>query len=159
MIANWRELQRQTKMCPSIATPQKTVRGQAERDYSHRSLFEKLGVRAQHLVAVRNGVHPDFVENLNAILQCRSSRSLRGKYDLIFLQINRLRDLDLIAKAAQHLQPTGGLWVSHPKGKGASPADSQVRACGLAARLVDNKICAYSPTHTATRYVIPRAMR
>jgi hypothetical protein len=118
-----------------------------------------LGGRAQHRVSVRNGVNPGFVADLDAALQRRSSQSLRGKYDLIFLQINRPEDLDFIAKAAQHLQPAGGLWVFHPKGNAASLADSEVRPCGLAAGLVDNKICAYTATHTATRYVIPRAMR
>jgi predicted O-methyltransferase YrrM len=104
-------------------------------------------------------VDPGFTSNLNEALQRRSSPSLRGKYDLIFLQIDHPQDLELVANAAEHLQPAGGLWVFHPKGKGASPSDSQVRACGLAAGLVDNKICAYNATHTATRYVIPRSAR
>jgi hypothetical protein len=143
---------------PSIATKPDAVR-QPERDYSHRTLFEKLGVRAHFRVSVRNGVDPGFIANLDQALRRRSSPSLRGKYDLIFLQINRLEDLAAIAKAAQHLQAEGGLWVFHPKGKGASPTDAQVRHCGIASGLVDNKICAYTATHTATRFVIPRAMR
>jgi hypothetical protein len=49
--------------------------------------------------------------------------------------------------------------VIHPKGRGASPSDGEVRSAGIAAGLVDNKISAYSDTHTATRYVIPVAKR
>jgi predicted O-methyltransferase YrrM len=104
-------------------------------------------------------VDPGFISRLDETLQRRSSSSLRGKYDLIFLQVDKPGDLNLIANAAEHLLPAGGLWVFHPKGKGASPTDSQVRASALAAGLVDNKISAYNATHTATRYVIPRSAR
>ncbi len=64
-----------------------------------------------------------------------------------------MKALEKIARAAEHLEPAGVLWIIHPKGKGASPHDSEVRSAGLAAGLVDNKISAYDETHTATRYV------
>ncbi|MBV8067185.1 MAG: DUF3052 family protein, partial [Candidatus Eremiobacteraeota bacterium] len=64
-----------------------------------------------------------------------------------------------LANAAEHLEPNGALWVFHPKGKGASPTDADVRQAGLAAGLVDNKISAYTDSHTATRFVIPVAKR
>ena len=68
-------------------------------------------------------------------------------------------DLRRIARAAAHLRPNGALWVFHPKGRGASPTDGEVRAAGIAAGLVDNKISAYTDSHTATRFVIPIAKR
>jgi len=126
-----------------------------DRDYSHRSLFEKLGVTGQQHVAVcgiRNGA---FLLELDARLPNAASQVLRTKYDLIFVQIDGARDLKRIARAAPHLRPNGALWVFHPKGRDASPADARVRAAGIAAGLVDNKICALNDTHTATRFVIP----
>ena len=47
----------------------------------------------------------------------------------------------------------------HPKGRGASPTDAESAPPDSHAGLVDNKISAYSDTHTATRYVIPVSMR
>src|SRR5579862_2118037 len=130
-----------------------------ERDYSGRSLFEKLGVFAEAEVALA-GRHDDgFVDALNTRLAKAASATMRGRYDYIFLRIDAPRDLARLAAAASHLKPAGALWVFRPKGRGASPADAQVRAAGIAAGLVDNKISAYTDSHTATRYVIPRARR
>jgi hypothetical protein len=78
---------------------------------------------------------------------------------MIFVRVDAPRDLARFRQAASHLKPAGALWVFHPKGRGASPTDAQVRAAGISAGLVDNKISAYTDTHTATRFVIPRARR
>lgn len=130
-----------------------------ERDYSHRTLYDKLGVTAESHVALIGKHDEAFAFGLSARLVNGYSMTLRSKYDLIFLRVDAPRDLKSIPRAAAHLRPSGGLWIVHPKGKGATPSDGEVRAAGLAAGLVDNKISAYSDTHTATRYVIPLAKR
>lgn len=130
-----------------------------ERDYSHRSLFDKLGVREDARVALV-GKHDDaFLRGLAAALEKGASTQLRASYDIIFLRVDAPRELAKVAVAAEHLVPNGRLWIFHPKGKGASPSDSEVRAAGLRAGLVDNKISGYTVTHTATQYVIPIAKR
>lgn len=135
------------------------MNARGERDYSHRSLFEKLGVVAEAHVALI-GRHEDaFTTALNERLAKGASESLRTTYDLIFLRVDDPRDLQRIARAATHLKPDGALWIFHPKGKGASPTDAEVRSWGIAAGLVDNKISAYSDSHTATRFVIPLELR
>ena len=130
-----------------------------ERDYSHRTLLDKLGVKPEHRVAVRRVADEAFLAELERRLANRPSTSLRGRYDLIFLHVDAPRDLDAVPAAALHLESNGGLWIFHPKGKGASPSDAEVRSAGLAAGLVDNKISSLNETHTATRYVIPKARR
>ena len=126
-----------------------------ERDYSHRSLFEKLGVTADARVALV-GPHDDaFVTDLNLRLAMAATPKPRAKYDLVFVRVDHPTDLKRIASSVKYLKPNGVLWAIHPKGRGASPTDSEVRHAGLDAGLVDNKISAYSATHTATRYVIP----
>jgi hypothetical protein len=129
-----------------------------ERDYSHRSLVDKLGVKAGLRFYVR-GVDATVVRALGAAAGTAAAKTLRGTFDLILLHVDSPKDLGAIAGLATHLEPAGGLWIFHPKGKGASPSDGQVRAAGIAAGLVDNKVCAFNDTHTATRYVIPRAKR
>ncbi len=131
----------------------------AERDYSARSLFEKLGIFAEAHVALAGGHDDAFVGALNAELTRPAGVAMRGRYDFIFLRVNEPRDLTRFASAATHLKPNGALWVFHPKGRGANPTDAQVRAAGISAGLVDNKISAYTESHTATRFVIPRARR
>jgi len=126
-----------------------------ERDYSGRSLFEKLGVFAQAHVALVGRHDEAFVSGLNERLAKAASAYLRTRYDLIFVRIDAPKELPRVMRAADHLKPDGALWVFHPKGRDASPHDSEVRSAGLAAGLVDNKISAYTDTHTATRFVIP----
>jgi hypothetical protein len=130
-----------------------------ERDYSHRSLLDKLGVKAEHRVCLRGSLSRELVDGLSAALENAPSTAMRRRYDLIFLQVDEPADLRAILSLREHLEPAGGLWIIHPKGKGASPSDAEVRAAGIAAGLVDNKISAYNGTHTATRYVIPKARR
>ena len=52
----------------------------------------------------------------------------------------------------------GALWVIRPKG---SPAitEAEVMAAGKRAGLVDVKVASFSGTHTAEKFVIPRASR
>lgn len=131
----------------------------AERDYSGRSLFEKLGVFAQAHVALVGRHDETFVTALNARLAKAASQALRTSYDIIFVRVDVPRDLAGLVRAAAHLKHNGALWVFHPKGRGASPSDAEVRSAGIAAGLVDNKISAYNDSHTATRFVIPLARR
>ncbi len=130
-----------------------------ERDYSHRSLIDKLGVKREHRVCLSGNHSRDFVTEVAASLDQRPATTAQGQFDLIFLHVDAPRDLEAIPSLATHLEASGGLWIVHPKGKGASPSDAEVRAAGIAAGLVDNKISAYNETHTATRYVIPKARR
>ncbi len=135
------------------------MKDRVERDYSHRSLFEKLGVASDAHVALVGRHEETFTMALNARLAKGASAALRTHYDLIFLRIDAPRDLARVARAAKYLKPAGALWIFHPKGRGAAPSDAEVRSTGLAAGLVDNKISAYSDSHTATRFVIPRTLR
>jgi hypothetical protein len=130
-----------------------------ERDYSHRSLGDKLGVVAQARAALVGRHDPWFVDTLNARLTKPPAIRLRATYDLIFLRVDGPRDLAAIAPAANRLAPDGALWIVHPKGRGALPRDAEVRAAALAAGLVDNKISTYGDTHTTTRYVVPVVRR
>jgi hypothetical protein len=135
------------------------VTNKRERDYSHRTLIQKLGIKPEHRVCLRAVTDPAFVKLVTASVDSAPVRSARGRFDIIIFEVNSPEDLSSIGTLAGHLEPNGGLWILHPKGKDASPHDSDVRAAGLAACLVDNKVCAYSGTHTATRFVIPRERR
>lgn len=135
------------------------MKSRPERDYSGRSLFEKLGVFAEAHVALVGRHDETFATALNARLAKGASQVLRTRYDLIFVRLDAARDLARLSRAVAHLEPNGAIWVFHPKGRGATPSDAHVRAAGIAAGLVDNKISAYSDSHTATRFVIPLARR
>ena len=56
----------------------------------------------------------------------------------------------------QRLDPAGGLWMAWPKkasGVATDVGESAVRALGLAAGLVDNKVCAIDDVWSGLRFV------
>ena len=61
-----------------------------------------------------------------------------------------------------HLDPSGGLWVSWPKKASGVPTDvteDRVREVALAAGLVDIKVCAIDDTWSGLKFVIPKDQR
>lgn len=62
----------------------------------------------------------------------------------------------------QQLQPAGGLWIAWPKrGKGTPMGigENAIREVGLAAGLVDNKVCAIDERWSGLRFVFRREDR
>nr|MBA2451381.1 DUF3052 family protein [Chloroflexota bacterium] len=58
------------------------------------------------------------------------------------------------------LQPNGGIWLLTPKrGQPGYVDQRELIAAGLAAGLVDNKVCSVSDTTSAMRFVIRKADR
>jgi len=82
----------------------------------------------------------------------------KAKADLIFLAAPDRAALAQIPKIAAALKPAAALWVVYPKGVLAI-REIEVIDAGRAAGLKDTKVAAFSPTHTALRFVIPVAAR
>ena len=78
--------------------------------------------------------------------------------DLIFVAAPERAALAKLAALRYHLKPNGALWVLRPKG---SPdlSEMEVLDTGRAAGLVDTKVVAFSAALTATKFVIPMALR
>ena len=90
-------------------------------------------------------------------------RSLRGGFDVavaFFVQRRALgRRLPALTAA---LEPAGGLWIAWPKrssGIDTDVTDDVVRELGLAAGLVDNKVCAIDRVWSGLRFVYRLADR
>ena len=58
----------------------------------------------------------------------------------------------------QALKSDGALWIVYPKGK-QEIKEVDVLAAGRAAGLVDVKVVKFSDTHTALKFVRPKAER
>ncbi|HEV3231061.1 MAG TPA: hypothetical protein VG245_02275 [Candidatus Dormibacteraeota bacterium] len=75
-----------------------------------------------------------------------------GGYDLIFLGLSHRDDLPRIAATKPRLSRNGALWTLRPKGV-KEITEHEVREAGLSAGLVDVKVVAFSPTHSAQKFV------
>ena len=129
-----------------------------ERDYSHRSLLDKLGVKPSQRICVLGINDPAFEQDLAAIVPDAARDDLVKGADLIFLAANDLKALERIKSLEASIKPNGAIWVVYRKGQ-KHIREVDVIAAGKSAGLTDNKVCRFSETHTALRLVIPLARR
>jgi hypothetical protein len=140
--------------------PHKSVKKprEPERDYSHRSLLDKLGVKPGQQVAVLDVNDAAFLKELAARVPGFAREKLPEDADLIFLAAEEIKTLARMKSLAGAIQKAGAIWVVYPKGQ-KHIREVDVIAAGKSASLTDNKVCRFSDTHTALRFVIPLARR
>jgi hypothetical protein len=121
------------------------------------SRLKKLGVKPASRVAIIGTADHDFIAELTTAGTGVSRRVLKNA-DAIFLMLERPADLARIITLKASLAPDGALWTVRPKGH-ADISEMGVMAAGKDAGLVDVKVVAFSPTHTAAKFVIPKRDR
>ncbi len=86
-----------------------------------------------------------------------------GRLDVVVSFVTDARQLaERFMALKPLLGPAGGLWIAWPKKvRGETPAlvENTVREVGLAAGLVDNKVCAIDKRWSGLRFVYRRADR
>jgi hypothetical protein len=140
--------------------PHKTAKKprEPERDYSHRSLLDKLGVKPGQRICVLGVEDAAFLKDLAAVAPGAAHGNLQKGSDVIFLAAENLKSLPQIKSLEPHIQRNGAIWVVYPKGQ-QHIREADVMAAGKSAGFTDNKVCRFSETHTALRFVIPVARR
>jgi hypothetical protein len=125
--------------------------------YSGTPLPRKLGIReGTRLLLV--AAPDDFTTTLGELPQALEiAGEGDGDVDVAVLFVRDAASLQAqFAALAALLQPAGGLWVAWPKrGSGVDTdlGEGLVREIGLAAGLVDNKVCAIDSTWSGLRFV------
>lgn len=138
----------------------------ADRILHPPSLLDKLGVRAGQrvrLIPAADGVlaDKDFRQALveaGASLSEGTSSGADEPPDLLFFGATAVADLEDVPRLSAALPPQGALWIVYPKGR-REIREGDVLAAGRAAGLTDVKVTRFSETHTALKFVVPRAKR
>lgn len=129
-----------------------------ERDYSHRLLIDKLGVKPGQRIAVFGIESSEFLADLASRVPEYSRNARISDADLVFFSAESVEDLARIKSMARSIRKNGAVWVIYPKGQ-LHLRELDVISAGKSAGLVDNKVCRFSETHTALRFVVPLASR
>jgi hypothetical protein len=129
-----------------------------ERDYSHRLLADKLGIKAGQRISVMGVESAEFLVELATRVPDYSGGKLVKDADLIFFSAEARKDLERLEFLAKAIQSKGAIWVVYPKGQ-KHIREIDVITAAKSAGLVDNKVCSFSTTHTALRLCIPIAKR
>jgi Protein of unknown function (DUF3052) len=130
----------------------------ASAGYSGTPLPRKLGIKP----GARRGLigAPDgFDQTLGELPEdVAVRRQLRGQLDVIVAFMHERGELEKrLAAFKRALNPAGGLWIAWPKRSSGVPTDvteNVVRELGLAAGLVDNKVCAIDDVWSGLRLVV-----
>ncbi len=132
--------------------------------YSGTPLVRKLGIKPESRLGLI-GAPEGFDETLGELPPgVGVRRRLRGQpFDVIVAFHARRADLERRLPAlTAALDPAGGLWLAWPKrasGVATDVTEDVVRSLGLAAGLVDNKVCAIDHVWSGLRLVYRRRDR
>lgn len=131
--------------------------------YSGTPLAKKLGIKDGFRVALLHVPGEVKTELRNAFVKCQRQPVAAKDLDFIFVfaKSSAVLGVELLS-AAKALAPAGMLWVAWPKKSSGVVTDLNeniVRDTGLAAGLVDIKVCAVTDIWSGLKFVIPVARR
>ncbi len=128
--------------------------------YSGTPLPKKLGIKPNTVVVLRDA--PDGFETTLGPLPAGATlrRQADGPRDLTLWFTRSHKDLERCLKTMARVIEQGGLWIVWPKkqsGVASEVSQTDVREKGLAAGLVDYKICAIDATWSGLKFVRRKA--
>jgi hypothetical protein len=125
--------------------------------YSGTPLPKKLGIKDGAGVRVFEMPADVRSELKESLAHCQLLPDRKGQADFMMLFTKSNRDLSAkFAQIAKQLAPAGMLWISWPKKSSGVATDLTgdiVREIGLAAGLVDVKVCAVTDVWSGLKFV------
>lgn len=135
-----------------------------EKDYSHRDLLDKLGLKPGHAVRVAGGGDKALLARVREKVGRAPVR--RGLADVVLYWPRSVGEITpRLAELRRAIVENGGIWVFTAKRDQRSASgmeylnQSDLIPLGLAAGLVDNKTCSVSETESGMRFVIRKKDR
>jgi Protein of unknown function (DUF3052) len=132
----------------------------AEKDYSHRDVVDKLGVKPGHVVAMDGPPDPELSQKV-LDRTGRPPAAADEPADVVLVWADASTDaVTTLQRWKTKIDPTGGIWLLTPKRSQPGYVDqNDLIEAGKQAGVVDNKICSVSDTTSAMRFVIRKADR
>jgi hypothetical protein len=130
-----------------------------DRDYTHRTTVEKLGVRRGERIEIAGDVGSDLRRDVKDVLERGLVRS--GELDGAIVLVESLEEAkEVLVRYRRRLRDTGYLWMLTRK-RGNDGYVNQMSLVPHAKRLglIDNKTCSVDDERSAIRFVVPRALR
>jgi hypothetical protein len=130
-----------------------------ERDYSHRTVAQKLGVKPDERVEVVGDVGSSLRREVKDALGRGFVKS--GELDGAIVMVESAEDgARALESYRRRVRDTGYLWIVTRK-RGHDRYVNQMLFVPLAKRigLIDNKTCSIDDDRSGIRFVVPRALR
>ena len=131
----------------------------AEKDYTHRTTVQKLGVKPDQRVEVAGDAGPGLRSDLKDALGRGLVRS--GALDGAVVAVESIEEAqEALVRYRARLRDSGYLWLVTRK-RGHENYLNQMAIVPYAKRvgMIDNKTCSIDDDRSGIRFVVPRALR
>src|SRR3954454_10878135 len=130
-----------------------------ERDYSHRSTVEKLGVQPDERMEVSGDLGVALRRDLRAALGRGFVKS--AELDGVIALVESIEEAEqALDRYRPRLRDTGYIWlVTWKRGHDAYLDQMKLVPSGKKRALIDNKPCSIDDERSGIRFVVPRALR
>ena len=131
----------------------------AERDYSHRTTVQKLGVKPDERLEVVGDIGAGLRRDLREVLGRGFIKS--GELDGAIGLVESVEDADaLLRRWRPRLRDGGYIWlITWKRGHEAYIDQMKLVPYGKQCLLIDNKTCSVDDERSGIRFVVPRALR
>lgn len=135
----------------------------AEQHAQARDVLDILGIKPGHVVAFA-AQSPAIDPQLRQRIGERTGRAPADAVEAVDLVLATIAESDdpllVLSTWRRRLVPNGGIWLLTARRGQAGYVDQRVLiAAGQQAGVVDNKVCALSPTTSAMRFVLRKRDR
>ena len=131
----------------------------AEKDYSHRDITDKLGLKPGHAVKIVGRGDPDLLKRAREKIGRGFIRT--GLADVVLYWPKTIVEITpTLAELRHAIVENGGIWVMTAKRNQRSASgmeylnQTDLISLGKTTGLVDNKICSVSDNESGMRFVI-----
>jgi hypothetical protein len=139
------------------------VLAQKERDYSHRDVIDKLGIKPGHALAFDHApLRIDADLRARALAKAgRAEATADEPVDVVLIGADASTQAEsVLARWRKRIDQAGGIWLLTPKrGQPGYVDQTELILAGPAAGVVDNKTCSVSDTISGIRFVIRKTDR
>ena len=130
-----------------------------DKDFSHRTVIQKLGLAAHQRVELKGDLGADLRADVKATLGRGFARS--GELDGAVVLVESVEQAsEVLRRYRPRLRDSGYLWLVTRK-RGHDAYVNQMALVPEAKRhgLIDNKTCSIDEGRSAIRFVVPRSLR
>ena len=130
-----------------------------ERDYSHRSLVDKLGVKPDERIEITGDVGTELRREVKERLGRGLVKS--GELDGAIVLVQSLEEGEEVLRSYRsRLRDTGYMWlITRKRGHDAYVNQMDLVPAAKRALLIDNKTCSIDDSRSGIRFVVPRSLR
>src|SRR5271169_1208542 len=110
-----------------------------ERDYSHRALLDKLGIKPIQRILILEIQDASFLNEIKPYAPIFEETKPAADFDLVFLAAESKEDLKQFPRLRKIIKKNGAIWAVYPKGK-QHIREIDVINAGKSFGLTDNKV-------------------